>query len=268
MIKVFEGLIENSREANRPKENDYFGEDGLLYCGKCHEVKQCRVSLLEKTYTMPVMCACDKAEKAALQEYMRRERVESLKKQAFSDSVLKSCTFEANDSKDSEAFNKARIYAEEFNPIKSKWLLFYGDCGTGKSFLAANICNYIIEKGFSAKYTSVSDLESELWSASDKGAVYQSLKKYDLVVIDDLFAERETEYMLEIAYNVINTRYNSRKPTIITANISASDLVRTTDPNKKRIYSRIAGLSELWEISGKDRRLVKLKETMLKQKGI
>ncbi len=267
MIRAFETLAAKANEANKPNENDYFGEDGLLYCGKCNEVKQCKVTMLEKTYTMPIMCACDKAEKAALEKYRWKERIEDMKEQAFSDGALKNCTFETDDSKGRLVSKKARQYAEEFDPAKSKWLLMYGDCGTGKSFLAACICNAVIERGFSARFTSISEIESELWAAADKGTVYNSLKKYDLLVIDDLFAERETEYMMEIVYNVVNARYNCRKPTIITANISVADLVDSPNANKKRIFSRIAELVEPWKISGKDRRLVKLKQTLLGQKS-
>ena len=65
------------------------------------------------------------------------------------------------------------------------------------------------------------------------------LCRYPLLIIDDLGTERGTEYALEHVYNVIDSRYRSGKPLILTANISPDVLNNPPDMAHARIYSRI-----------------------------
>ena len=65
------------------------------------------------------------------------------------------------------------------------------------------------------------------------------LCRYPLLSIDDLGTERGTEYALEHVYNVIDSRYRSGKPLILTANISPDVLNNPPDMAHARIYSRI-----------------------------
>ena len=81
-----------------------------------------------------------------------------------------------------------------------------------------------------------------------------SLNDYDLLVIDDLSSERDTEFMNEIVMNVIDSRYRSGLPLIITTNITADELKNPSDIRKERIYSRLMQMCFPIEVSGKDRR--------------
>lgn len=66
-----------------------------------------------------------------------------------------------------------------------------------------------------------------------------SLNRYTLLVIDDMGIERESQYTLETVYVVIDERYKSCKPFIITTNIQLEKLKNPHDLEHARIYDRI-----------------------------
>lgn len=63
-----------------------------------------------------------------------------------------------------------------------------------------------------------------------------------LLIIDDLGIERGTEYALEQVYNVIDTRYKSGRPLIVTTNLTLDELKAPADIPHKRIYDRVLGM--------------------------
>ena len=261
MKATFDAIAKKSAEAAQTNDRDYFNEKGLLCCGKCRFEKQCRVVVFETEYTVPCMCRCEIEERDLKEKIRQAERIADIRKNAFSDPVSQSVIFDIDDNKNSELSLAARKYAEKFGK-ESKWLFLYGRCGTGKSFFATCICNAVIDKGFTARQTTVSEIERELWAADNKSSVYDRLNSYDLVAIDDLFSERDTEYMNEIVYNIIDIRYRSRRPMVITSNITIEELVHPQNISRHRIYSRIYQMSILINAEGKDRRFKALKETM------
>lgn len=81
-----------------------------------------------------------------------------------------------------------------------------------------------------------------------------SFSNYPLLIIDDLGIERSTEYALEQVYAVIDERYKSGLPLIITTNLTISELRNPDDVPHARIYSRILEMCTPVNISGGDRR--------------
>ncbi len=63
--------------------------------------------------------------------------------------------------------------------------------------------------------------------------------QYQLLILDDFGAERNTEYALEQLFNVIDARYQARKPLILTSNLSLADLKNPADEAHKRIFDRV-----------------------------
>ena len=63
--------------------------------------------------------------------------------------------------------------------------------------------------------------------------------EYDLLIIDDLGVERSTEYAMEQMFFVIDSRYRSRRPMIITTNLKLDELKNPSDLAHARIYDRI-----------------------------
>lgn len=186
---------------------------------------------------------------------------QQIREGAFPDKETRRLTFEIDDGNNPDVSEFARKYAESFDPKNSEGLLFYGDCGTGKSFYAACIVNALIDRNFTAKFTSISEIERELWSANSKNEVYNYFSMLDLLVIDDLSVERDTPYMQEIVYNVVDMRSRRNKPMVITANFTPADIKNTQEQWQKRVFSRILGSCIPYAVVGSDRRREKGKNS-------
>ena len=75
--------------------------------------------------------------------------------------------------------------------------------------------------------------------SEDRADFIASLELYDLLIIDDLGVERSTEYAIEQMFYVIDSRYRSRKPMIITTNLRLEEIKNPPDLAHARIYDRI-----------------------------
>lgn len=146
---------------------------------------------------------------------------------AFPAGAMKNWTFEHDDGTDAKISNAMRQYAGQFKEFYKNniGVLLYGAVGTGKTFYAACVVNAVIEQGYSAKMTNFSRVLNMLQNTNERQTYIDELCNYQLLVIDDLGVERQSQYAMEQVYNVIDTRYETRKPLIITTNLI---LVRTS----------------------------------------
>ena len=135
-------------------------------------------------------------------------------------------------------------------------LLFWGDIGTGKSFLAACIANALLEEGIPVPMTNFSKILNQMGAMySDERYHYiASFNQFSLLIIDDLGIERNTDYALEQVYAVIDERYKARLPLIITTNLTISQLRNPEDAAHARIYSRVLEMCTPVHVPGIDRR--------------
>ena len=176
-------------------------------------------------------------------EFERMQRLNMLKSLCFEDHALYSWTFDKDNGKN-PVMKKARDYIEKWSDALSSntGLVLWGDVGTGKTFFAACIANALVEQNVSVKMTNFSTILNDLFAESDKNKYLDRLNKHSLLIIDDLGIERGTEYALEQVYNVIDTRYKSGKPLIVTTNLTLDELKAPTDIPHKRIYDRVLGM--------------------------
>lgn len=75
--------------------------------------------------------------------------------------------------------------------------------------------------------------------SEDRNEFIDSFNKYSLLIIDDLGIERNSEFALEQIYNIIDSRYRSKKPLIVTTNLTLNELKNPSDLARQRIYDRI-----------------------------
>ena len=176
-------------------------------------------------------------------EFERMQRLNILKSLCFEDHALYSWTFDKDNGKN-PVMKVAKDYASKWSEFASKnaGLVLWGDVGTGKTFFAACIANALVEQNVSVKMTNFSTILNDLFAESDKNKYLDRLNDHGLLIIDDLGIERGTEYALEQVYNVIDTRYKSGKPLIITTNLTLDELKYPTDIPHKRIYDRVLGM--------------------------
>ena len=239
-------------------------KNGVLFCGKCHTPLMKRKMLWGRERVLPVVCKCRSEEiaKERAEEEKRKaaELKKDLRRMAMSGRDMKEWTFANAD--DTKVIRQARRYADNFAEMKErgKGLLLYGDCGVGKTYAAACIVNALVDSGVPCLMTSFSRVLNALWSAEDKQSYIDSLNQVELLVIDDLGAERQSEYVAEQVFNVIDTRSRAKLPMIVTTNLTLREM--TTPSANKRIYERILGRCHPVEVTGENRRRQELKDDL------
>lgn len=228
---------------------DYTGEDGLLYCGKCRTPKEAyfpadKVALFGRD-RHPAECDCQRAQRmereAAEQQRKHRDKVEELKRLGFTDPAMREWTF-ANDNGKCPQMGMAHSYVERWEQIKdgNHGLLLWGKVGTGKSYFAGCIANALMEKEIPVRMTNFALILNDLAAKFEGRNEYiDRLCRYPLLIIDDFGMERGTEYGLEQVYNVIDSRYRSGKPLIVTTNHTPDMLENPQDTAHARIYDRL-----------------------------
>lgn len=196
-----------------------------------------------------IMCKCRRDEEAARRERLEQEermrRVEELRRLSLIDERLRRVDFStyqvSNDNR--KLIELARKYVDQFETMKQKGqgILFYGDVGTGKSYTAAAIANELLKRMVPVIMTSFIRLLEELRKFNDDAAelYIDRLNNADLLIVDDLGAERGTDFALEKVYDVIDSRYRSGKPLILTTNLDVAFMRQCDDIRYSRIYDRI-----------------------------
>ena len=222
--------------------------DGLIHCKKCGGQRQTVVPCFGKPgYFMPrCICQCqreaEEQRKAAEERQRRMERIKRRKAQGLQDRYLYDYTF-ANDNGQNPLMDKARAYVENWKEAyrNNTGLLLFGDVGTGKSFFAGCIANALLDRDVPVLMTNFPTILNRLTGmfSEDRSEFIASFDEYDLLIIDDLGVERSTEYAMEQMFFVIDSRYRSRRPMIITTNLKLAELKNPPDLAHARIYDRI-----------------------------
>lgn len=276
MSNAFDDMILNITDtaAGQP---DYTGEDGLLYCGKCRKPKEAYFPEGKTLFGRdrhPSECDCQRAAReereAAEKQNRHREEVERLKRRGFTDPAMRNWTFE-NDNGKCPQMAKARSYVELWEQMKdgNHGLLLWGKVGTGKSYFAGCIANALMEQEVSVCMTNFALILNDLAASFGGRNEYISrLCGFPLLILDDFGMERGTEYGLEQVYNVIDSRYRSNKPLIVTTNLTLEELQHPEDTAHARIYDRLLAMCSPVCITGENFRKATAQEKMERLKTL
>ena len=177
----------------------------------------CRVYVLEETSTASVYAWAPEFELQKNMTFINYKRRTDL-------------SIEQQDNMDA-AYRLAFDFAK--NP--EGWLVFMGETGCGKTHLAAAIVNYRYEIGKPALFVVVPDFLDHLRSAFNPESkvsydkLFESVKTAPLLVLDDFGEQSTNPWVKEKLYQLINFRYNSRLPTVITTRLSLDEIMGEVD---------------------------------------
>lgn len=260
-----------------PEPEDYRGEDGLLYCGKCHKPKETYFSKGRALFGRdrhPSECDCRRAERERQEKKDADEKhnaeVERLKREGFSNPAMRQWTFE-NDNGKCPQIEKAHFYVEHWGTMRSENIgyLLWGNVGTGKSYFAGCVANALMEQEVPVCMTNFATILNNLfYGAENRNEYILKLCSYPLLILDDFGMERGTEYGLEQIYNVMDSRYCSKKPLIVTTNLTLEQLQHPEDVPHARIYGRLLEMCVPVRFTGGDFRKVTAQQKMERLKKL
>lgn len=273
MNGVEEALFGRIGTSGPASENEYTGRDGLRYCRKCHEPTQCRIVFMGRERIVPCLCTCGKEEvereKRETAERDRLYEIARMKAAGIQDRHLREWTFAK--AEDTPVIWMAQNYVKNWKRVKTEnlGLLFWGDVGTGKSYAAACIANALLEMRIPVLMTNFSKMLNQMGGlySEERFSYISSLSGFSLLIIDDLGIERSTDYAKEQVYSIIDERYKSGLPVIVTTNLTIEDLRCPLQLADARIYSRILEMCTPVHVAGSDRRTAagKSKQEIMKE---
>jgi DNA replication protein DnaC len=259
--EVTEKVLASIADSAGSLPDDYIGSDGLLYCGQCNTRKEREIIWFDgKPKKVPVMCKCRAEEERLKKEQMQKEEemrsIQRAKISSMMDDTFRTACFANYQIRNGNErhLKVAKKYCIEFSKMyeRNQGLLFWGTVGTGKSYTAACIANYLLEANTSVVMTSFVRILQEMqgFDREREETFTNKLNSVKLLIIDDLGAERSTDYALEKVYGIIDNRYRAKKPLILTTNLTLRQMQEATDIRYARIYDRIFEMCYPMEFSG------------------
>jgi len=201
----------------------------------------------------------EEAKKLAEERKRKQERIERLLGKSGIKKRFQRRTFEKFITDTPErvrCYQIAKRYADSFSIRyeNGDGLYIEGTNGTGKTHLAAAIALQLINEGVPVVCKTSSDLLLDIKKAYDdeytkESAVLDVYKSVDLLIIDDLGKEQCSDWSVSTLYSILNDRYEDMKPTIITTNYGAEDLIRALTPKGYDNTKIVAIISRLRETS-------------------
>jgi DNA replication protein DnaC len=258
-------ILDNLSESVPKSESEYIGEDGFLHCSICHKRTERMACIPSLGINRKVRCICDckKKEQQAFSDREKKEECERKRSVCFAESNMWKWTFENDDRKNPKLSDAMQNYVKNFTQFKKegKGLLLYGTVGTGKTYYSACIANALIDEEVSVYMTNFTKILNILLDKNtDKQKYLDTLNRYTLLIIDDLGAERSTPFAREQVFNVIDSRYRSGLPLIVTTNLTADELKKPQAVEYSRIYDRILERCHPVKVEGVSRRRESLKD--------
>lgn len=240
-----------------------------IYCKTFIPVLE--VDVLGRASKVQPVCECEarKCDEERIEFENRQKRLDIQKLFSISDvgSRFHETTFENYILRDGteRAYQVAKKYTDEFPDWKSDALLIWGVPGNGKTHLASAITNALNKKGYAVVFQSVPELLERIRSTFNKenkeseAKVMEALLTCDLLILDDIGAEKISDWVQDVIFRIVDGRYRKLKPIIYTTNLQPKELADKIGP---RSYDRIVETSLMIENKSQSFRREKAKERL------
>lgn len=164
------------------------------------------------------------------------------------------------------AYTLAKSFSSDFARVNGQGIYFWGPCGVGKSHLIHAIRNELDKQGVRVILVSVPDLFDRFKANFGRNdgteqKMLDRLYKCDVLILDDLGAEKPSDWVADIFYKITNYRNNNRKSTLITSNFSIDEITERFENPKtgdritgERIADRLAEVCFIAKMTGESHR--------------
>ena len=251
-----------------PMLSNMFPPGEYVLCGNCHTIRSGYVidPFSKKLEWKTMVCKCRKETEMAVKtaqgiEQNRRRMVDLNRMFGFDLTSIKHMRFSNDDGGIPNLTSACQLYVDKFDQYRKngEGLLFMGSVGVGKTFMAGCIANELLDKGYSVYVTNMATLTNLLgdFKIDRNGFLRKTVNRCDLFVLDDLGAERDTSYMAEIVHQVVDARYRSKLPMVVTTNLTREQMKNPKDITAQRVYSRLLEMCRPCKVVGEDRRQTK-----------
>lgn len=225
--------------------NEYI-KDGMIYCSVCNQKKLfVGHNWMGQKIARRCVCECfQKEEQKKKEEEEKRKklaRIENLKTRSLIDERYKDKTFndlDLNNDSFKKAFTRCKKYCEIAEEILNKGygIYLWGNSGTGKTLLTACMANYLMDKEYTVLFTDFFEILKAIRGTFNNKSnetdddIIKNISEVDFLFIDDLGTESLAKnsgdnFTQDKIFEIINKRYNKKKPTIFSSNYSIKDLV-------------------------------------------
>jgi DNA replication protein DnaC len=217
-------------------------------CPRCRGARYVRINVPfdhpDFGSIVPCSCTSDESAESRAERLRRYSNIGALSRLTFANLIARGRSAGAREQ---EQYKRCADDARAFADAPEGWLLLSGASGCGKTHIAAAIVNRIIERGEPALFVVVPDLLDHLRAAYQPNAevayddLFERVRNAPVLVLDDLGTQAPTPWAQEKLFQLINHRFNSRLPTVVTTNIAPDQIderlrTRLTDAGTARVY--------------------------------
>lgn len=219
-------------------------DTGYIGSQKCHCFQQAAIDLV---YTQ-----------SNIRQILEHENFQHFSYKYYSDSQVNPATKLSSLATAKQAVAACMDFIDTFD-TDFKNLFFYGDTGTGKTFLSNCVAKELLDTGHSVIYFSSSSLfhifeKNDFGRRDGPSEDYQNIFDCDLLIIDDLGTELSNAFTASRLFLCLNERILRQKSTIISTNLGLRQLV---DIYSERTFSRISSSYTMIKLFGNDIRIQK-----------
>jgi DNA replication protein DnaC len=239
-------------------------------CALCQGARYVRVSVPfdhpDFGTVVPCRCAADEGGAARSARLARYSSIGALSRLTFANLIVRG---RGAGAREQEQYKRCVDDARSFADAPDGWLVLSGVSGCGKTHIAAAVVNRLLERGEPALFVVVPDLLDHLRAAYQPGAdvgydeLFERVRNAPVLVLDDLGTQAPTPWAQEKLFQLINHRFNTRLPTVVTTNIAPDQIeerlrTRLTDASIARVYVlETRGPSELGALDVLDHALIR-----------
>lgn len=217
----------------------------IKHCDVCGKPLQMVQKFKTQEIVVGIMCDCQIEEQRKKDERIRKYEEEQKLRRRMNrayGSRIPEGTFDKDDGRQPKAMNDIKKYLANFkdHKVSGRGLLLLGSTGQGKTFAAECIANELFNAGANVIMRSAIQIVMEVQNSGFNMADYvENMSRADLLILDDLGTERDTDFAHETIFAVVDARYYSHKPIVITTNLSVEEMMNPSSLYNQRLYGRI-----------------------------